>query len=342
MLNEVDTIVFDKTGTLTQTRPQVGRIYTCPGYTKQDVLTYAAAAEHRQTHPIAKAIQNEAKAQHLRLPAIESGDYQIGYGLTVTVNNRVVRVGSYRFLEQEQLPIPPTIQDIQDQCNGRGNPLVLVSIDHQVAGALELHPTIRPEAHAVIQELRRRHIQSIYMISGDHMAPTRHLADTLGIDHYVAEVLPEDKAGLIQQLQQDGKSVCYVGDWINDAIALQQAHVSISLKGAATVATDTAQVILMDESLSQLCHLFDLAQDYRDNMRTSFLLVLLPHLLGGTGALFWHFGLLHSIILSQIGTAMGLGNSIWPLRQRQQAQSVSCEPKGQTHDAPHISDGSAC
>ena len=104
------------------------------------------------------------------------------------------------------------------------------------------------------------------IISGDHRQPTQQLAQELGIDEYFAETLPENKAKLIEKLQQAGKSVCFIGDGINDSIALKKAHVSISLRGTSTIATDTAQVILMDESLKQLPNLFALADHLNKNM----------------------------------------------------------------------------
>ena len=114
-----------------------------------------------------------------------------------------------------------------------------------MAGAIELHPTIRPEAKQIIAELRKRNL-SLYIISGDHKTPTEKLATELGIDNYFAETLPENKADLIAKLQEEGKSVCFVGDGINDSIALKKANVSISMCGASTIATDTAGIVLMD------------------------------------------------------------------------------------------------
>ena len=127
---------------------------------------------------------------------------------------------------------------------------------------------MRPEAKMVIDSLRKHHtIQSVAIISGDHEAPTKKLAEQLMIDNYFAEVLPQDKAKLIAQLQKEGRTVCYIGDGINDAIALKQADVSISLRGASTVATDTAQIILMNENLEQLGLLFDIAKNFDKNMK---------------------------------------------------------------------------
>lgn len=111
-----------------------------------------------------------------------------------------------------------------------------------------LHPTIRPEAQEVITRLRQRQL-SMAIISGDHEVPTRNLAQDLGIDHYFAETLSENKADLIASLQAEGKLVCFVGDGIIDSIALKKANVSVSLCGASTIATDTASIVLMDGRL---------------------------------------------------------------------------------------------
>ncbi len=154
----------------------------------------------------------------------------------------------------------------------------MVAIDYQVAGAIVLQPTIRSEAKEVIEALRQRGIMSVYMISGDHKMPTRKLAADLGVDQYFAEMLPEQKADFVEQLQLGNKSVCYIGDSINDAIALKKATVSISLRGASTVATDAAQVILMNQSLRPLGDLFDLVHDYQRHAKTTLIFVLAPRL----------------------------------------------------------------
>ena len=106
LLNEVDTVVFDKTGTLTEEVPHVGQIHTCSDYDAMSVLAVAAAAEYRQTHPIARAILKEAQDRQLTLPPIDEAQYKIGYGLSVTVENKLVRVGSRHFMEIEEIFIP--------------------------------------------------------------------------------------------------------------------------------------------------------------------------------------------------------------------------------------------
>ena len=110
----------------------------------------------------------------------------------------------------------------------------------------------RPEALEVINGLRERGAKHLAIISGDHDRPTRNLANKLGMDRYFAEVLPQDKAKYVELLQKEGRTVCFIGDGINDSIALKKANVSISLRGASTIATDTAQVVFMEESLTKL------------------------------------------------------------------------------------------
>lgn len=312
-LNEVDTVVFDKTGTLTEAQPHVGRIYTTDNYTENEVLSLAAAAEDKQKHPVAAAIIQKAKERSLTLPEINAAEYKIGYGLTATINQQTIRIGSVRFMTLCELTIPTQIDTAQMACLEEGNSLVLVAVDDDIVGAIELHPTVRPEAAEVIRYLRTWGIQSMYIISGDQAAPTKKLATLLGIEGYFAETLPQDKASLIEELQGAGKTICYIGDGINDAIALKTAHVSVSLSGAATVATDTAQVVLMDQSLKPLCTLFELAREYQNKTTFTLNFMLYESVVRLFGVLFLHLTLVPTIIMSQFSFFAGVTNTMLPL-----------------------------
>ncbi|MCI5192102.1 MAG: heavy metal translocating P-type ATPase [Candidatus Electrothrix sp. AU1_5] len=316
LLNKVDTVVFDKTGTLTEDQLHFVQIHRWDVYEENEILSYAALAESKQTHPIARAILREAEARKLSLEKFEEAEYKIGYGLIVKTGTGMIRVGSLRFIETEQLNIPSATREVQAFCQEHGHSLVLVAVDDMVVGGIELHATVRQEAQSVIQGLRRRNIEEIYIISGDHEAPTKNLSDSVQADRYFAQVLPENKADLIKQLQDERRTVCFIGDGINDSIALKQADVSISLRGASTVATDAAQTVLMDGSLRRLCDLFDIAEQYERNAKTTFATVLAPHCIGLGGAFFFHFNLLHSIILNHIGFALGLGIAVLPAKRK--------------------------
>jgi len=314
LLNKVDTIVFDKTGTLTEEQPHIGTIHSDSDYTEDEILIYAAAAEYKQKHPLAKAILHEAENRQLSIPSIEDSEYKLGYGIIVNVAGKTVHLGSERFMEVENILIPPKLKEQQKISHEEGYSLVMVAVDKHLAGAIELLPTVRPEAKAIISRLKQRqNIKATYIISGDHEIPTKKLAKVLGIDHYFAETLPEDKAGIIEQLQQEGHFICYIGDGINDSIAMKKSHVSVSLAGASTIAIDTAQIILMDSGLNHLDLLFDLANNFNANMNTTFAIILIPAVISVSGAFLFGFGLTQTIVLNMSGMILAIGNAMTPL-----------------------------
>ncbi len=311
-LTHVDTVIFDKTGTLTLEQPRVANIYSYNGLSDDALLTYAAAAEYRQTHPVAKAILAAADERKLNLPEIEESRYDIGYGIRVLLDDQVIRVGSSRFMEIEGIDSPAHMREIEEDCGVKGYSLVMVSIDDELSGAIELHPVIRSETGQLIRQLRQRNI-STCIISGDHEHPTQTLARELGIDHYFANTLPEHKAEIISQLQKNGKTVCFVGDGINDSIALKKADVSVSLRGAATVATDTAQIVLMDEKLTHLNCLLDIARKFKTNQKRNLMITIIPGVICTGGVFLFHFGIYTSMILFFGSLGVGIGNSLLPL-----------------------------
>ncbi len=312
-LQQVDTVVFDKTGTLTEEVPEVGQVHLCADYNADTVLQYAAAAEGKQNHPIAQAIRNAAKTRGLDIPTIEQADYQIGYGVTVTLDQHSIQLGSLRFMQTLGIHLPETIQTANADSAAQGHSMVLLAVDEQIVAGIEIQPTIRPEAKAIITGLRKRGIKKTYIISGDQAAPTQTLANKLDIDDYFADVLPEQKAELIAQLQDAGQTICFIGDGINDCIAMKQADVSISLGDASTVAVDTAQVILLNNGLNRLNDLFDIATQYRSSMKLTYTLVGLPSAISVGGAFFWNFGLLQAMLIPQMGLVIGALYTLYPL-----------------------------
>ncbi|MEM7538506.1 MAG: heavy metal translocating P-type ATPase [Chloroflexota bacterium] len=320
-LAQVDTIVFDKTGTLTEEVPHVGQIYSCPGYDELLVLKYAAAAEHKQTHPIAQAILFEANNRQVALPSVSDVTVSIGYGLTVFLDGKEIRVGSTRFMEMSAVRIPTSISDHEAACHKNGHSLVYVAVCGQLAGAIELRPTIRAEAKEIIDSLRQRNL-GMFIISGDHETPTQTLANELGIDNYFAEVLPEDKADLIARLQRKGKNVCFVGDGINDSIALKSANVSVSLRGASTIATDTASIILMDGTLNQLSELFQYASELESNLNTCYRGTIVPGLICIAGVWFFHLGVVGAMMLYYSGLFFGVSSAMYPLLKHQKSYNL--------------------
>ena len=172
----------------------------------------------------------------------------------------------------------------------------------------------------MIAGLRARGAKHLAIISGDHDRPTRRLAERLGMDRYFAEVLPQDKARYVETLQKEGRRVCFIGDGVNDSIALKKADVSISLRGASSIATDTAQIVFMEESLQKLLHLRDVSKGLQRNIDRSWGFILASNLVCVAGALFGGFGVMHSMVFNQIGGLLAVGNGLLPLREASQLQ----------------------
>ncbi len=312
LLAKVDTVVFDKTGTLTLEQPIVSETHPCPGHRAVEVLQYAAWAEYRQTHPIARAIVEKAEECELDLSAVDGARYEVGYGIEGRISGMTIHVGSPRFMEMEGIPIPGEVGTLMDTCHEAGHSLVMVARDRQLAGAIELHTAIRPEVRETLAQLRERDITT-HIISGDHERPTRRLAEDLGMDHYFAEVFPEQKADIVGQLQREGRTVCFIGDGINDAIAMKKAQVSVSLRGASTVATDTANIILLDGTLEQVGRMFELAESLDKNVNVSLGTTLIPSMVNVGCVFLLHSGIIAALVLYNVGLAAGVTNTFLPL-----------------------------
>jgi P-type E1-E2 ATPase len=314
LMKDVDTVVFDKTGTLTLDEPHIVRIHTCTNLGADRVLMYAATAEHRQTHPIARAILAESAERGLSVPPVDHVRYEMGYGLRVWVESQLIRVGSEHYMSLEDIALPAGIQELVPAVHGQGHSLVMVAVNDRLVGAIELEPTLRPEVKAVVGELRRRSLD-IWIISGDRVGPTRKIADELGITRYFANTLPQEKATLVRYLQSEGRSVCFVGDGINDAIPMKKASVSVSLRGASTVATDAAQIILMGQGLLQLPLVFQLADEFDRNMRAGSRVAVGQGFIIIAGAMLSVVGIVAGKLLWGVGLATGLGIAYLPLRR---------------------------
>jgi Cu2+-exporting ATPase len=247
------------------------------------------------------------------LPKVDESRVKVGYGITTVVHGETVRVGSRRFMDMENLPLPPELRREADRMLAEGNGCVFVAVGDRVAGALQLRASQRPEARELVEALRQRGLRHLAIVSGDHERPTRALAERLGMDRYFAEVLPQDKARCVAQLQREGRTVCFVGDGINDAPALRRADVSVSLRGASGVATDAAQVVFMEESLAKLRDLLDYSRGLERNVRRSWHLILAPNLLCVAGVFLAGFNLWHSMVLNNGAILLALGNGLLPL-----------------------------
>ena len=254
----VDAVVFDKTGTVTQGQPAVTRVVSMTeGVSDRDVLVLAATAEQRLNHPVAEAVLRYAEAQSVQPGPRGDWHYEIGLGVRCEIDGSVVLVGSDRLLRREGIPLDgvPSERD-------SGESHVLVAVDGRLEGFMSYADPVRPEAAQVIADLRDIVGMEIHMLTGDRNETARAVGSQLGIpaDNVHGELFPEQKADVVRALHDTGKVVAFVGDGINDLPALAYADVSISFNSATDVARETADVVLMDDSLSGLPVAFSTAR----------------------------------------------------------------------------------
>jgi Cu2+-exporting ATPase len=315
-LRTIDAVVFDKTGTLTQDVPEVVAIHAYGGMSENEVLAYAACVEQKYAHPIARAILREAAKRDLTLPRVDESTYHVGFGLQVDLDGRSLKVGSRRFLEQAGVPLTkPALADLRGVASA-GRSAIFVAHGRELAGMIELRSVTRDEAHGLIARLKQRpHIREIVLLSGDHYAATKAVADRLGIDRFEAEVLPENKARYVRELQEKGWSVAMVGDGINDSMALAGADCSISLRGAADIAMDVADVVFMDGGLGKFELLFEISEQLNANVRRSFAMAIVPNTILILGALGGWFGIRSSMVLNNAFNLAAAMNGLLPYWQ---------------------------
>jgi heavy metal translocating P-type ATPase len=314
-VSQIDTVLFDKTGTLTSEQPEIGKIICYNGYDEKTILSYAATAECKMSHPIARAIVEKATALAVDFSAPDDSNYTMGYGISVKIDTHLIRVGSIRFMKVEGILISETMEKVVDDFHEKGHSVVMLAVDDQLAGIIEMQPALRPEVVDIITGLRARGVKHLSIVSGDQEKPVQKLAETLGMDSYFAEILPENKASIVEQLKKEGRTVCFIGDGINDTIAMKKADVSISLSGATSVATDVAQVVLMDGSLSALCDMFDLSKNLKTNSKTTLGIMLAGTAVNVAGVFLLHFGVTTTILVNVTSLVFGVINTTIPLKK---------------------------
>ena len=263
--HRLDTIVLDKTGTLTRGIPTVTDVIT-PRWDQKELIRFAASLERRSEHPFAQAIVDYANQQSLRLEEVEDFVNTPGQGVTGTIKNQAMIIGNAPFITNhlEHASIAHFSEHIAQLAQAGKTP-IFIGINGQIEGIIGIADTIRPEAKEAIQQLTQTGLE-VVMLTGDHPQVAEAIATELGITRFLAQILPDQKAAEIQNLQNEGKKrVAMVGDGVNDAPALAQADVGIAIGTGTDVAMETAQITLMSGDIRGIHKALQLS---RATMRT--------------------------------------------------------------------------
>jgi len=260
-LAHVDTVVFDKTGTLSHGTPHVVDIVSFNDHvTPHRLLALAVAAETRLKHPVAEALREKVLELGIGVPICDETEYQIGLGVKGIVDGHFMHVGSERFLRQNDINIDHVAAD-RTAIDQRGCSSLYVALDGQLAGLIAYEDQIRPESSDIIRTLHEMGIRDTIMLTGDNPVVASAVRKRLGLTREVANMMPSDKAGIIQDLQREGRIVAMVGDGINDAPALSFADVGIAMKYGADITHESADVVLMEDSLWKLIKAIEISRN---------------------------------------------------------------------------------
>lgn len=247
VLKDVKKVVLDKTGTITRGKPAVAEVVALAPYEKDQVLRLATAAERSSEHPLARAVVEFVEAQHVALPSATDFQAVPGKGVTAAVEGHRVAVGSPRFVEGEGIDLQRAREQVA-VLQEAGNTVVVLAVDGKPAGIIAIADQIKADAREAIERIRAAGLEPV-MLTGDNERTARAVARQVGIAEYRAEVLPQDKAGVVRALQEQGYRVAMVGDGINDAPALMQADVGIAIGAGTDIAIESADVVLIGERL---------------------------------------------------------------------------------------------
>lgn len=303
----INAIVLDKTGTITKGRPEVAEVYACGDFQLQELLALAASLESGSEHPLGEAITEQAKRENLSLYEVSEFKAIAGYGISGRVNEQTLFFGNQRLMEQQGIDFEHLKQKSQTMASLGHTPMYL-AIEGKLQGLLSVADPIKEDSQDAIARLQKQGI-TVYMLTGDNQTTAAVVAKQVGIEHVIAEVLPQDKAEHVRQLQQQNFIVGMVGDGINDAPALAQADVGFAIGSGTDVAIESADITLMSSSIQGVAHAIAISTATLGNIKQNLWGAFLYNSLGipvAAGILYPFLGILLNPIIA--GGAMALSS----------------------------------
>ena len=274
-VSEADTIVFDKTGTLTYAQPTVAKVIPFGNNDEDEMLRLAACLEEHYPHSIANAVVAAAKEKGLNHEERHTTvEYVVAHGITSTIDDHKASIGSYHFIfEDEGVDIDPREQSRFDQLPSEYS-LLYLALDGKLAAVLCIEDPLRDNAPSVIRRLREAGFSNIVMMTGDSERTAAYIADQAGVDRYIAEVLPEDKANFVREQRLAGHKVVMIGDGVNDSPALSEADVGIAVNSGAAIAREIADITIEADDLEVLLVLRRIADALMERIHRDYRIII--------------------------------------------------------------------
>ncbi|KSU64422.1 ATPase [[Bacillus] enclensis] len=276
--HKINTIVFDKTGTITEGKPVVTDIVTAGDIVEEELLTLAASAEKGSEHPLGEAIVRAAEEKGLSLLKTDFFDAVTGQGLEVTVDGKDLLLGNRKLMDENNVDLGD-LNETSDRLAAEGKTPMYIAVEEEIAGIIAVADTVKESSFKAIEKLHKMGIE-VAMITGDNKRTAQAIAEQVGIDRVLSEVLPEDKANEVKKLQEEGRKVAMVGDGINDAPALAQADIGIAIGSGTDVAMESADIVLMRSDLMDVPTSVELSKATIRNIKQNLFWAFAYNILG--------------------------------------------------------------
>ena len=302
---KIDTLVVDKTGTLTEGRPKVTALKAVGGFDEAELLRLAATLERASEHPLAAAIVAAAQEKGIVLGEALDFDSPVGKGVTGTVDDRKLVIGSHRIMAEAGVDLSALVTE-SEALRGEGATVIYVAVDGRVSGLVAIADPIKATTAAALRSLKEENIR-VVMLTGDNRTTAEAVARRLGIDEVEAEILPEDKGKVVARLRSEGRVVAMAGDGVNDAPALAAADVGIAMGTGTDVAIESAGVTLLRGDLQGIARARKLSHATMSNIRQNLFFAFIYNAAGipvAAGVLYPAFGLLLSPIIAAAAMAL--------------------------------------
>jgi Cu+-exporting ATPase len=302
---KVDTLVVDKTGTLTEGKPKVVAVKVAAGWSEDDVLRLAGSVERGSEHPLAAAIVAAAQARGLKLAEAADFSAPAGKGAAGTVEGRRVVAGNRAMMDEAGIAVA-ALEEAADALRREGATALFAAVDGRAAGVIAIADPVKPAAPAAVAALRKAGMR-IVMLTGDNRTTAQAVARRLGISEVEAEILPEDKARVVEKLRAQGRVVAMAGDGVNDAPALAAADVGVAMGTGTDVAIESAGMTLLGGDLNALVQARRLSQATMSNIRQNLFFAFFYNAAGvpvAAGVLYPVMGLLLSPIIAALAMSL--------------------------------------